>query len=115
MHVEHYLCLTDLPPECIADCAHSGRCDDDVAHWMAELSFTVDRARAIRCLKGYGAWDDEELAASSDDELAARVLWLACGDFSEFITYAEDAGIDPFAERPEDFDPPSGSDVFCLE
>jgi len=113
MHVDHVLYITDLPRECIADCSASGSVDDAVAHWLRELSFTVDRERAIRCLQGYGAWDD--LATDTDEQLAARVLWLACGDFSEFITYAESAGVDPFGERPDDFDPPCGSDLFCLE
>src|SRR5260370_19382269 len=98
--VRECLSIEDLPHECISDCSHSGACDDDVAHWLKELAFTVDRVKAISCLRGYGAWDAEELAASTDDELAARILWLACGDFSEWDGTESS---------------PCGSDVFCLD
>ncbi len=52
-----------LPDECVRACSHSGRVDDDVSAWVDELkfdqNFPVERAR--RWLKGYGAWDEEEL------------------------------------------------------
>src|SRR5690349_20490583 len=108
MHIKDVLFLTELPAECIADCSHSGACDNDVAHWLKELDFTVDRERAIKCLQGYGAWDD--LEPTDDETLASRVFWLACGDFSEFITHCEDAGIDPRGDRSALFDPPASSD-----
>ena len=28
-------------------------------------------------------WDHEELNSSSDDELAYKVFWIACGDINE--------------------------------
>lgn len=112
MHVEHMLSLSDLPRDCIETCSAPGPADEAVDYWHDELGFTVDRKRAERCLQGYGAWDD--LDAASDETLAKRVLWLACGDFSEFITYAEREGFDPH-NPPEGFDPPAGSDIFVLE
>lgn len=85
--------------ECIEDCGRGpGAKDAAVDHWRRELSFTVDRTRAIRCLKGYGAWTAEELAADSDDTLAERCLWLACSNFAEFQV-----------------SPDAGSDIFVLE
>lgn len=113
IHVERELLITDLPREAIRDCHHQGACDSDVEYWQQELDFTVDRENAIQCLTGYGAWDD--LESWDDVRLAQTVLWLACGSFSEYMTECEAAGIDPFGERPEDFDPCCGSDLFCLE
>jgi hypothetical protein len=108
IHVDHYLTISQLPADCISECSA-------VEFWREELAFTVNRDRAVHCLQGYGAWEPEELAEATDETIANRILWLACGDFSEFITHAEAAGIDPFGERPDGFDPNSGSDLFCLE
>jgi hypothetical protein len=115
IHVDHYLTISQLPADCISDCSASGDVTAAVQYWREELEFSVDRTRALRCLQGYGAWEAEELAEMPDSDLADKVLWLACGDFNEFITHAEAAGIDPFGERPDGFDPNSGSDLFCLE
>ena len=112
LHITDSLAITDLPRVAIEDCAAPGPADQCVDFWRRKLEFTVDRSNAIRCLKGYGAWDDLEQA--SDDTLAERVLWLACSDFREFIFYAEEADINPFGERPDSFDPPAGSDIFAL-
>jgi len=114
MHIVSHVDIAQIPADCIRDCSCSGRADDAVAHWLKELEFTVDRARAIRCLQGYGAWDGDELDASTDEELASRVLWLACNDFSEFMTHCEGAGVD-WRSPLDDFDPSSGSDIFVLE
>jgi hypothetical protein len=84
LHVDYVLDIDDLPEECIDDCSTSGSNDDAVDYWRKKLNFTVDRARAIRCLQGYGAWTRSELAASDDDLLANRILWLACHDFNEW-------------------------------
>lgn len=81
LHVAYELLRDDVPPECITDIARSGRNDDAVEHWRTRLGFTVDRLRAIACLRGYGAWDD--LDTTDDDTLARRVLWLAAWNFRE--------------------------------
>ena len=70
--------LRPIPAECIADCSHSGPCDDDVRHWREKLEFQVPRERATAYIREFGAWTPEELAAKSDEELAEVVLWLAC-------------------------------------
>lgn len=116
MHVDYDLTIEELPRDCVDECSAPGPADNAVDYWRVHLGFTVNRERAIRCLQGYGAWSAEELSASSNDELAARVLWLACGSFNEYATEAKCAGFDPWTdERPEDFDPNCGSDLFCLE
>ena len=96
MHVDSYFELDDLPPSCILDCSASGRVDDAVEYWRKELSFTVNRENAIACLGGYGAWDEAELAQSTDDQLARRILWLACTDFNEW-NFSKDNGSDLFS------------------
>lgn len=108
------LLISDLPRECIMDCSGPGSADAAVDHWVSSLNFAVPRADALRGLREYGAWPADELAAMSDRKLAEITLWLACGNFREYITKAEAAGIDPFRNRPGDFDPNCGSDLFTL-
>lgn len=78
-----------LPDDCVTACSHAGRCDDDVEYWRKRLNFTVPRDKAISHLAEYGAWPketneyDEGLRDMSDEELAEKVLWLACGDIEE--------------------------------
>lgn len=97
MHIECEILRGDLPDDCVADCSAPGQdASDAVSYWRRRLDLTVNRDRAIRCLTGYGAWDD--LETWDDARLAETVLWLACANFSEF-----------------DVNPGGGSDVFCLE
>ena len=114
VHVTDVLFLTEIPAECIADCSGPGRADDAVAYWRKELGFTVDRAKAIDCLEGYGAWERAELESDSDEDIASRILWLACVDFHEFELECKRVGIDPRGEIG-DFSSNHGSDIFVLE
>jgi hypothetical protein len=41
------------------------------------------RDQAIRYLCDYGAWTKDELDAMDEEELAIKVLWIACGDIKE--------------------------------
>lgn len=78
-HVDWTLEPDDLPIRCIAECSQAG----NVEAWRQKLTFTVDQSRARHCLQGYGAWCAQEIAAMSDDDVADRILWLACCDFKE--------------------------------
>ena len=67
---------------------HTGACDADIAELRqdeaikAQLdALSPDAARDA--LKGYGAWDDAELA--DHDANLTRLLWLACGDITEDV------------------------------
>lgn len=81
--------LGELPEECVADCSASGSVDQAVAHWRKKLSFAVPRQKALEYLVEFGAWPwqecdgDKGLIDMSDDELADKVLWLACCDIKE--------------------------------
>ncbi len=66
---------------------HQGQCDEDV-EWIMRSEPKVGRQlrkvdpQVLRDeLRGYGAWDDEEL---KDHQVnLTRLLWLACGDIVE--------------------------------
>lgn len=83
MHIDWIIEPGDLPPDCIAECSHSGQCEDEVRFWRHKLNLTVDREKSIQCLSGFGAWEDNELTAWSDERLAETILWLACGTFKD--------------------------------
>lgn len=96
IHVDYMLTIDQLPADCIHDCSAQGSVDEAVAYWLRKLEFTVDRDKTLRCLKGYGAWEWEELQAEDDDTLARRVLWLACCTFKEYQVGGNNAGSDIF-------------------
>lgn len=78
---EDGILIIAIPQACVHGCSHSGQCQDNVAHWVKELGFNVPRDIAVEYLAEFGAWED--LEEVSDDELAERVLWIACGDIEE--------------------------------
>jgi hypothetical protein len=107
MYVNRVIDISDVPQECIDDCGASGPVDEAVAFWLDVLQLTVHRGNAIRCLRSTGAWSEAELRDSTAEDLAARVLWLACCDFREYQTN--------IARGYRADNVPSGSDVFYLE
>lgn len=95
IHVWSELLISELPEDCIAECSASGQVAGMVAYWCEKLEFTVDRENATKYLSGFGAWDAEELASLSAEDIAEKVLWLACGTFSEWDgTASSDWGSD---------------------
>lgn len=78
-----------IPDECVSACTSPGSCDESVAHWRKALGFTVPREQAIKWLKEFGAWPldtdeyDQGLRDMTDEELADKVLWLACGEMKD--------------------------------
>lgn len=109
IHVDYDLDISEVPAECIRDCSSSGDVSDAVSYWREELDFSVNRENAIACLSGYGAWEDDELAAMTDDDIAERILWIACCNFSEQRHWeAENPG-----QPPENSS--SGTSCFVLE
>jgi len=96
IHVDYALTYSQLPDLCIADCSAPGSIDDVVAYWREELGFTVNRKLALRYLQDQGAWERDELAAENDETLAERILWLACGDFREWVETNGNSGSDVF-------------------
>lgn len=79
----------ELPTDCIQECAAQGRVDDAVAYWVEKLNFEedfpVEKARTY--LAEFGAWEREELARMSTNELAQKVLWILCGNAKDGETY----------------------------
>lgn len=76
-----------IPTKCVEECSHSGSCDADVERWVAKMKFVVPREKAVKYLKEFGAWSEEELNAKSDKELAETVLWVACGQTWDGLTW----------------------------
>lgn len=74
-----------LPGQAVADIARPGPCDEAVSYWSGRITNEwPDRATpdAIRDeLRGYGAWDSDELA--DDAENWRRLIWLAAFAVSE--------------------------------
>jgi hypothetical protein len=83
------LIRSDFPDTFVADCAHPGPCDADVAYWLGEIGLALDPEDAAAYLKGYGAWDAEKDRTDHRANLM-RILWLAAGDFNENVDGDED-------------------------
>ena len=107
MHIETHINLEQLDLTTIEDCSHSGACDSDVSYHRQRLGLTVDRGNAIQCLEQYGAWSYSELILMTNEDLAEIILWVACGDFKEYLENLKEG-------YPTD-ECPQGADVFCLD
>ena len=71
-----------IPEEAISACTQPGRdASDDVNAWVEELSFDAPDDLMREYLRGFGAWDDDELA--SHDDNVRRLFWVICGDMNE--------------------------------
>ena len=69
--------IRQLPLECIADCSGSGDATENVKFWMNRLEFDGPKNLFKEYLKGFGAWDEDQL--EDHDENKMRVLWTwAC-------------------------------------
>lgn len=91
--------IDDFPTDAIEECSAGGQdATEAVEFWIDKLDFTVPADEARKCLKGYGAWDADELA--DDEENAKRFFWIMMGCFSEW-------------DGTEDS--PCGSDIFCTD
>jgi hypothetical protein len=104
--------INDLSRECIEGCSHSGQCFSDVEFWRRKLNFRVNKESAIRYLSQTGGWTLEELNEHTNDGLANKILWLACGEFSEYIFECEAKNIDPF--KNTDYQSNCGSSWFNM-
>ena len=68
--------------------SHQGQCDNDVFLVSQEPSIRrqlnkIEPALLREELRGYGAWDEEELTDHAQN--LQRLLWLACGDIVEGV------------------------------
>lgn len=66
--------------------SHPGACDEDVkalsqVPGIARQLRKVDATVLVSELRGYGAWDEDEL--KDHEQNLRRVLWLACCDITE--------------------------------
>jgi hypothetical protein len=80
-HIELQISLSDAQ-----SASHSGSCDDDVealskVPYIADQLSKIDPQKLQDELRGYGAWNADELA--DHDQNLQRILWIACGDIVE--------------------------------
>lgn len=75
--------IREFPDACIQECSAMGPVDEAVDFWQSELDFQVPPAHTRKWLRNFGAWDQDELNAMDETELAKKVLWIACGDLNE--------------------------------
>lgn len=106
--VDSDIYIEDLPRDCIRECSAQGSVDESVAYWVKQLNMqlvNVDRARDYLKESGivfekpdlskYGE-DDEipiDLLIEADDDtdsITQMVLWLACCEFNEFLTWCDE-------------------------
>ena len=73
----------DLGELCVAECSSPGPSDVAVRHWREKIGFEVYVEEAVEYLLRYGAWEEDELREGGSEELAERVLWLACCQIAE--------------------------------
>ena len=69
---------SDLDPELLSDlldCGRPGPADEAVAYVLRQHDITGDEADCAAYLKGYGAWEDDELL--DHDTNLSRLVWLA--------------------------------------
>ncbi len=76
--------------EALDACAQPGPADQAVAVVLARFDITGDVEDCKAYLRGYGAWEDDEL--QHHDTNLSRLVWLMAGDLSEsgeayFCTY----------------------------
>lgn len=88
MFDEHGNFIGDLPPVCITECSAAGEVYEPVSYWRQALNFTVPRQLAIQWLRRFGAWDAVELNRMSNNDLAEKVLWLACHEIKDYGVFA---------------------------
>ena len=95
-----------IPVAVALDCSQGGKDATDDVDYALRYTPAGDAVDALdpdlirEELRGYGAWDDEELA--DDEANRARLLWIAACDVREELFHAlSDMGAD-------------GDDITCL-
>lgn len=76
-----------LPHQCVKECSSRGDVTESVKYWVHALNFTVPRVQAKLWLWECGSWTREELDDMSDEDLAEKVLWIACCDIRDGLGF----------------------------
>lgn len=82
--VTGYSLRVTLPGACIDDCSGSGDVSEAVAFWVRRLGFDAPEAGTREYLKGFGAWDDDQLGDHATN--VERLLWSIACDLHEEYT-----------------------------
>lgn len=77
--------IVRMPERVVYECSGPGTADAAVAEALAgklgPVEWLADEATIRKCLRQWGAWDDEELADAQENR--TRMLWLAARDIAE--------------------------------
>lgn len=73
--------IKEPPDECIRDCSGQGRVDEAVDYWVRKLGFEAPAWKLRRYLRGFGAWEPDELCDHQQN--LRRLLWTWCGQLSD--------------------------------
>lgn len=76
--------IQEPPPECVAACAAHGRVDYAVEEWVKELDLAAPPWLLRRYLRGFGAWEPDELCDHAEN--LKRLLWVWCCNIQESVS-----------------------------
>ena len=73
----------EIPHECVMQCAHSGRCDEDVTEWLQTDEIKsqfkkVSKETMQRHMYEWGAHSRSEIKSMSRYKLSMYILWDLC-------------------------------------
>lgn len=81
--------IGDFPPEVVMALGTMGEKTKLALEWQERLDFQVNDRQAREYLKQTGGWSEFELRGMVPSTVAAIILWLACGDFVEYVRDAK--------------------------
>lgn len=79
-----------IPRECVMQCAHSGRCDEDVAEWLQNdeinSQFKKVRKKTMQLhIQEWGCHSRREIKSMSRHKLYTYILWDLCATIIDEI------------------------------
>ena len=79
-----------IPRECVMQCAHSGRCDEDVAEWLQTDEIksqfkNVSKETMQLHMYEWGCHSRSEIKSMSRYELSMYILWDLCATILDEI------------------------------
>lgn len=81
--------IQEPPADCVASCSAQGRVDEAVKHWVRKLELSAPPWLLRRYLKGFGAWEPDELC--NHDANLERLPWIWCCNIRESAARGEDS------------------------
>lgn len=83
--VANGIAIGDIPPEVVMTLGTMGEKTALALEWQQKLDFNVNPNVARAYLTRTGGWSERDLRAMLPDTMSAIILWLACGEFVEYV------------------------------